>query len=404
MKFIRDIISEKRALKPESTVKVPEARTLRSFEQTAVSEGSNGSQNTRPAPFVLSKEQAIAPHLNIFATEDKIDHGTRQTEDDAADELNFGSDLPGDDQFNRNNPTRPLLALEGRQQNPDADDAGEPSGQPETNEIARTDEPDRQIAPAQMTPIDRPETWGVQRKDAEENKANEQHARELSGEARPRLALNGSGMAEMPLSGSAFAAAGTHPAVVEQVKQHGLSEMPFVSARQPDQPDEMINDAGIQVPPPAAGRGANRSGRVKTRLLGFNPENVGVADPFKKEQSSKGDSFPVGWIVVVAGPGRGASFALHDGVSKIGRGDDQTVPLNFGDNSISRENHVAIAYDVEQNAFFIGQSGRANIVRLNNKPLLSTEQLRSGDQIRVGETTLRLAALCSEGFSWAEKA
>lgn len=160
------------------------------------------------------------------------------------------------------------------------------------------------------------------------------------------------------------------------------------------------DESAFEVPPPAAGRGANRSGRVKTRLLGFNPDGMGLADPFEKPQAKADPAFPVAWLVVVSGPGRGAAFSLHDGVSRIGRGEDQTVPLAFGDTSISRENHAAIAYDAEQNAFFVGQSGKANIVRLNNKPLLSTEQLKSGDQIRLGETTLRFVALCGPEFDW----
>ena len=185
--------------------------------------------------------------------------------------------------------------------------------------------------------------------------------------------------------------------------QPDLNEMPFVSVQTRSRSEDVLTDAGIQVPPPAQGRGSSRSGRVKTRLLGFNPEAMGLSNPFEKDENRANDSFPVGWLVVVDGPGRGASFALHDGVSRIGRGEDQAICLNFGDNSISRENHVSVAYDGEQNAFYIGQSGRSNIVRLNNKPLLSTEQVRGGDHIRVGETTLRLAALCSEDFSWVAK-
>ncbi len=187
--------------------------------------------------------------------------------------------------------------------------------------------------------------------------------------------------------------------------QLNLNEMPFVLARAAQRSEEILTDVGVQMPPPAAGRGSNRSGHVKTRLLGFNPEALGMTSPFdKSEAKAKADStFPVGWLVVVAGPGHGAAFALHDGVARIGRGEDQEICLNFGDGSISRENHLSVAFDSEQNAFFIGQSGRSNIVRLNNKPLLSTEQVRSGDQIRVGETTLRLAALCGDDFSWTRK-
>ena len=182
--------------------------------------------------------------------------------------------------------------------------------------------------------------------------------------------------------------------------------MPFVSVVKPGaDPDEGgTAPGGIQVPPPAAGRGSAGSGRVKTRLLGFNPASLGVSDPFEKAASRQNRDFPVAWLVVVSGPGRGASFAIHDGVARIGRAADQSVPLTFGDTAISRENHASIAYDPDENAFYIGQSGKANIVRLNNKPLLSTEQLHSGDQIRVGETTLRLVALCNEDFRWNEGA
>lgn len=183
--------------------------------------------------------------------------------------------------------------------------------------------------------------------------------------------------------------------------QPDLDEMPYVSARPGRRATGILNDAGVQMPPPAAGRGTSRSGHVKTRMLGFNPESLGVADPFESQGKKPESAFPVGWIVVVGGPGLGSSFVLHDGVARVGRGEDQEICLNFGDNAISRENHVSLAFDAEQNAFYVGQSGRGNIVRLNNKPLLSTEQLRSGDQIRIGETTLRFAALCGEDFAWA---
>ena len=74
--------------------------------------------------------------------------------------------------------------------------------------------------------------------------------------------------------------------------------------------------------------------------------------------------------------------------------------LDFGDNSISRENHAAIAFDAEQNVFFIGHGGKANLVRCNNMPVLSTQALSAGDRIRIGETTLRFVPLCGGDFSW----
>ncbi|MBY6068933.1 FHA domain-containing protein [Leisingera aquaemixtae] len=151
------------------------------------------------------------------------------------------------------------------------------------------------------------------------------------------------------------------------------------------------------------GRGASRAGRVKTRLLGFSPAQAPGSDPFSRsaEGAAPGyTQFPVGWLAVVQGPGRGAAFTLFSGVSVIGRGEDQTVRLDFGDNSISRDNHAAIAYDPEQKSFYIGHGGKANLVRRNGRPVLSTEELAAGDVIRIGETTLRFVPLCGADFGW----
>lgn len=163
-------------------------------------------------------------------------------------------------------------------------------------------------------------------------------------------------------------------------------------------------DPIMDVAPVVAGRAGRSAGRVKTRMLGFQPDAAGPKDVFEetaeKAARSEATHFPAGWIVVVAGPGRGASFTLHNGVSQIGRGEDQAVRLDFGDTSISRNNHAAVAYDDEQGKFFLGHGGKSNLVRLNGRPVLSTEEMSNGDQIRIGETTLKFIALCGEEFTW----
>lgn len=148
-----------------------------------------------------------------------------------------------------------------------------------------------------------------------------------------------------------------------------------------------------------------KAGRVRTRLLGFHSAEDVAPDPLAAPSAAPLAGpvrFPVGWVVVTDGPGRGASFTLRAGVSPIGRDEDQTIQLDFGDTAISRQMHAAIAYDEESRGFFLGHGGKSNIVRLNGRPVLSTEDLKDGDIIRIGETTLKLVAFCGRDFDWSE--
>lgn len=147
------------------------------------------------------------------------------------------------------------------------------------------------------------------------------------------------------------------------------------------------------------------AGRVKTKLLSFDdaadmPRSV--LETTAPAASSPNVAFPVGWLILTDGPGRGACFTLKAGVSQIGRETSETISLGFGDLSISRSNHASIAYDPDDHKFYMGHGGKANIVRLNGKPVLSTEELQSGDVIRIGETTLRLVTFCNEEFNWGD--
>lgn len=144
--------------------------------------------------------------------------------------------------------------------------------------------------------------------------------------------------------------------------------------------------------------------RVKTRILGFHSQDT-AADPMAAASAaapaaSQGGYFPTGWLVIVDGPGRGASFSVAAGVSTIGRGEDQAISLDFGDQSVSRSAHASVAYDEEQRKFYIGHGGKSNVVRRNSAPVLATEELEDGDLIRIGKTTLRFVAFCNADFSW----
>nr|WP_242678940.1 FHA domain-containing protein [Rhodobacter calidifons] len=173
-----------------------------------------------------------------------------------------------------------------------------------------------------------------------------------------------------------------------------------------------LEDEAAKAPEAASASPARRPTRTKTRVLGFEAQPAAVVPlfegagglPIAEATPAPGKGyvmFPVGWLVIKDGPGKGASFALSEGVSQIGRGADQTVSLDYGDMAISRQNHAAIAYDGRTHEFHIGHGGKSNLVRLNGRPLLSTEPARDGDEIQIGETTLVLKVLCTPEFNWS---
>ncbi|WP_209597299.1 FHA domain-containing protein [Ruegeria sp. HKCCSP351] len=178
-------------------------------------------------------------------------------------------------------------------------------------------------------------------------------------------------------------------------------------ATPPMQEPTMVDEVAVQAQPTPAAPAEDRRSRVKTTFLGFEradthvQELIETSEPVSKTEAAR-ETFPVGWLVVTAGPGRGASITLTEGLMQIGRNDDQAIQLDFGDTGISRSNHAVIAYDPEDRKCYLGHGGKANLVRLNGKPVLSTIALSSGDLIRISETSIRFMAFCDEGFDWRD--
>ncbi|MEL7089006.1 MAG: hypothetical protein AAGL98_11295, partial [Planctomycetota bacterium] len=71
----------------------------------------------------------------------------------------------------------------------------------------------------------------------------------------------------------------------------------------------------------AAASAPSRGRRNKTRLIGFETSREETVDLFEKETvadsgTAESGPFPVGWLVVIAGPGRGTQFSLHSGLAQ----------------------------------------------------------------------------------------
>jgi len=108
----------------------------------------------------------------------------------------------------------------------------------------------------------------------------------------------------------------------------------------------------------------------------------------------------VGWLVIVAGPGRGRSLEIGLGMNIIGRGSGNRINLEFGDNQISAEDHFRIAFDTQNRLFHLVPGRGTNLVYIEGQPLLSPVSLTHGSQLTVGATTLRFAAFCGQDWNW----
>ena len=136
-----------------------------------------------------------------------------------------------------------------------------------------------------------------------------------------------------------------------------------------------------------------RSGESTTRLLSGDEEPIlSSADALENPVT--------GFLVVVAGPGRGSVAHLGYGMNAIGRDAEQSVSLDYGDLQISRNAHCLITYDTKSAVFYIQPGEGRSLTYLDDQPVLVPSALTNGQQMQLGETTLRFIALCGESFDW----
>lgn len=156
--------------------------------------------------------------------------------------------------------------------------------------------------------------------------------------------------------------------------------------------------------------GSPQSGspRVKTggKMTGGQTQLAGAIgtlpeDAISEDQTAMQD--PVhAWFVIVDGPGRGNSVKIGAGRSSIGRGAEEHVILNFGDESISREKHAWVTFDDRVSKFYISAGDGRNLCYVNDEPVLTSLEIKDRDTIMIGKTSLIFIAFCGAEFSWTE--
>lgn len=128
--------------------------------------------------------------------------------------------------------------------------------------------------------------------------------------------------------------------------------------------------------------------------------DAGMNKPKEMDKMNVAVEPAVGWLVIVEGRGKGTSHEIHYGMNTIGRGGENRISINFGDMQISSDGAAIVTFDEIDKKFYVSHNNRANIVRLNGKPVLQPVELEAGFVIQIGETKLMFVPLCGPAFSW----
>lgn len=99
---------------------------------------------------------------------------------------------------------------------------------------------------------------------------------------------------------------------------------------------------------------------------------------------------PFARLVVIGGPGAGSSRPIYPGINSIGRETSNRVPLDFGDDTISRRQHAVIVVDAAAGTMQIRDGGKINPIVVNGHIVAGQSALGFGDTIELGTTTLLL--------------
>ena len=110
----------------------------------------------------------------------------------------------------------------------------------------------------------------------------------------------------------------------------------------------------------------------------------------------------VGFLVCIAGPHRGADYRLVAGRNFIGRAASMDVAL-ADDDTVSRENHALVSYDVKHNTFSVSPGLGRGITYCNGEQVEMVRPLHAYDVIEVGNSQLIFLPLCGEQFRWNEE-
>ena len=156
-------------------------------------------------------------------------------------------------------------------------------------------------------------------------------------------------------------------------------------------------------------RGAERQQDKDPKTRIYRPGRTQRGEPTaapdagtQDEQSSAMDDPPVGWLVVIKGPGQGNVAAIGNGSNSVGRDTNDRIRIDFGDETISRRGHSTITYDPRGKKFYLQHGAGKNLTYLEGDPVLAPTELPGFSHITIGNTELLFVPLCCEQFDWED--
>lgn len=172
---------------------------------------------------------------------------------------------------------------------------------------------------------------------------------------------------------------------------------PFFGEKSAQAAESPTGPRSAAAPAPAGGQTGHTT-LISPRILDAAPK---AQEPKPAEAAAKKKPV-VGWLAVVAGPGRGHTFPLSYGLNPVGSHVEQGVRLAFGDLQIA-DIQALVIYDHQRRKFMLHHKGGRMATFLNGEPVLKLTAIAPHQEIVMGRTKLRLVPLCGPDFDWTQK-
>ncbi len=110
-------------------------------------------------------------------------------------------------------------------------------------------------------------------------------------------------------------------------------------------------------------------------------------------------NYTTGWLVCVKGKDMGKDYRIFAGNNFVGRDYGMDIRIE-SDEMVSRKNHCSVVYEKRERRFYIVPM--ENFVHLDGKLLNKAEEIQSGQEVTIGNTTLVFVAFCGKDRAWEE--